>query len=88
MIKAINGKFNVSKLTPSDLTDIVRAFWVDQLEANGFVWNQEHFATLFFSVKLKNYYRRFQTPEAKELLELLEKKYESSLWRSLLSKTS
>jgi len=52
MIKAINGKFNVSKLTPSDLTDIVGAFWIPELEANGFTWNQEHFVTLFLYVKI------------------------------------
>jgi hypothetical protein len=80
MIKFIQSKFNVSKLTPSDIEGIVRDLWIPELEANGFKWNNEDFTTLFFAVKLKNYYRRFQTDEAKELLELLEKKHESSLW--------
>lgn len=76
MMKFLSGKFNTSKLSKEAIDDQVQAFWIDELSANGFVWDQEEFVRVFQTVKIKNYFRRLQKPEAKNLLERLEKKFD------------
>jgi hypothetical protein len=70
----------VRKLTPTILNDIVAMVWCNDIEKleEGFVWNEEDFVKLFFLLKLKNFYRRLEKKDTKELLEELQKKYQDS----------